>query len=139
MAPFDILDHTADTGLDVSAPDLAGLLAEAGRGLTALMFGPQPAVATDPGLDVRVESDSAAGLLAVWLEELLVLAESHELALTGFAVDEIEEWAATGRVGGVPAAGLALEGPPIKAITYHGLRAAREPDGTWRARIYFDV
>jgi SHS2 domain-containing protein len=139
MAPFHVLDHTADTGLEVSAPDFASLLVEASRGMTALVFGPQAAGAVPAGTVVRAEADSAAGLLAAWLEELLVVAEAGELALTDFVVDGLEEQAVTGRVGGQPAGAIPLVGPPIKAVTYHGLQVIEAPDGTWQARIYFDV
>jgi SHS2 domain-containing protein len=40
--------------------------------------------------------------------------------------------------GGVPTPAVQAEGPPIKAVTYHGL-VVEERDGGWFARVYFDV
>jgi len=127
------IEHTADWALEVWAPDLASLLAEAACGMYRLM-----GVVLANGARQRRRIELTAGdcesLLVDFLAELLYLAESE-----GLAFDVLELEAAEGRLR------ASLEGAPmrshtkdIKAVTYHHLQVRDTARGV-ETRIVFDV
>jgi SHS2 domain-containing protein len=127
------IDHTADWALEVWAPDLASLLAEAARGMYQLM-----GVVLANGARQRRRIELAAAdresLLVDFLVELLYLAESEGLAFDVVSIEAAE--------GGLRAS---LEGAPmrsrtkdIKAVTYHHLEVRDTARGV-ETRIVFDV
>ncbi|MGD2069999.1 MAG: archease [Gemmatimonadota bacterium] len=129
------LDHTADVGLEIEAPDLGGLLARAALGMAWLLTeAPPPPVTEERRLEV--EAGDAPGLLRAWLRELLGWHTDD-----GFVPAEVRvQDARVGRVtatvaGGVPAAEPIRE---IKGVTLHRLGAERRRDGWW-GRVVFDV
>jgi SHS2 domain-containing protein len=127
------LEHTADWALEVWAPDLAGLLAEAARGMYRLMG---VVLADGPRQERRIALAGAdrESLLVDFLAELLYLVESE-----GLAFDTLDLEAAEGRLA------ARLEGAPvvsrskeIKAVTYHRLEV-RDTARGMETRIVFDV
>ncbi len=134
---YEVIDHTADTGIVAYGVTPHELFENAGWGMFDLMF---DLSGLDPMRDVPVIAggDSLDELLFNWLSELLYHADSLGLALCYFTVDRLEEGGIQGSAGGVPVAGLELRGPPIKAVTYHDLAIVENPD-TWWARVFFDV
>ncbi|HEX9853970.1 MAG TPA: archease [Acidimicrobiia bacterium] len=129
-------EHTADCGIEAWAPDLPGLLEECASGMFGLMY---PLVESVDGREVRVAAsgETIEELLVSWLGELLYVSEVESLALVSFAVDEADGSSVSGRAIGRSSATVELHGPPIKAVTYHGLSVVG--NGEWRARIIFDV
>jgi len=127
------LEHTADWALQVWAPDMATVLAEAARGMYRLM-----AVVLDEGPRQRrrleLEAADRESLLVEFLAELLYLAESE-----GLAFDVLELDVAGNRLA------ASLEGAPIgsqskeiKAVTYHRLQVRDTKRGI-ETCIVFDV
>jgi SHS2 domain-containing protein len=127
------LEHTADWALQVWAPDMATVLAEAARGMYRLM-----AVVLDEGPRQRrrleLEAADRESLLVEFLAELLYLAESE-----GLAFDVLELDVAGNRLA------ASLEGAPIgsqskeiKAVTYHRLEVRDTKRGI-ETCIVFDV
>ncbi len=137
MVRYEVLDHTADTGIVAYGVTPNELFENAGWGMFSLMF---DLTGLDPIRDVPVVAagDDLEELLVNWLSELLYHAETLDLALCYFTVDRLEDGGVQGSVGGVPAAEADLHGPPIKAVTYHDLAIVENPD-TWWARVIFDV
>jgi SHS2 domain-containing protein len=143
------LDHTADVGIDVEAPSLRDLLHRAALGMLALLQGeeegPDEAAAADAGEDnelasttvpVQVDARDPVGLLAGWLREILLLHEVDGLDYQNALLDRVEPDHLAGRILARPGGRAARE---IKGVTYHELQAARRPDGSWHARVIFDV
>lgn len=133
------IDHTADLGFELWAPDREGLFAEAVTGLAELCYD-RSAVRPMQRRTVEVAADSAEELMVHWLQEVYLQLEGDGW-LTSHAEEVVVE---EGRVAGV------LVGEPhdpdrhtlhteIKAITYHGLAVRRDADGTWRATVIVDV
>src|SRR5262245_3812075 len=73
------LDHTADVGLNLSAPDLPELLRRAALGLTWLLLEREPSGPTEER-KLHVHADAPAGLLREVLRELLWWHEAEGLA-----------------------------------------------------------
>jgi len=133
-----ILSHTADTGIEATADSLAALLEEVMRAMFGLVA-TLTSEAAERWVDFSVEAATAEDLLVDTLSELLYRSEVDDLIFCDYQV-RIDEGRLTAEVeaGGVPTPAVEAEGPPIKAVTYHGL-VAEERDGGWFARVYFDV
>jgi SHS2 domain-containing protein len=129
------LDHTSEILLEVGAPDLAGLAAEAGRALGLLLLRGAPAEPSGPPRHLRVEAADRDALLVDWLNELLFVAETERWVPIEFEVVASAERRLEARARGVPVA----EAPSaVKAATLHGLRI-EERAGGLRAEVIFDV
>ena len=140
--PWEVLDHTADTGVVVTAGDRESLFVEALRALTDCVTRVERVRALERRA-VRLAADDAELLLVEWLGEALFHLDT-EAFLAGDARVAITDGA-----GGA----LALEGEmvgethdpgrhphklEIKAITYHALEVTETAAG-WRATVIFDI
>jgi SHS2 domain-containing protein len=134
---YEVLAHTADTGIVAYGTTLAEVFENAALAMFELMFDLKGA---DQGSPVRVEvaASTLEDLLVDWLSTLLFEAESRELALCSFEIGHIDEGVLSGSAAGLPADRLELIGPPVKAVTYHDLVVEQTPTG-WRAQVIFDV
>jgi SHS2 domain-containing protein len=135
---FHLLEHTADIGLEVTAPSCEALFVTAAQGLKALMFGASPAKG---GLsrDVRVEAGDIAELLVVWLNEILVFSETAHAVPASFSIQEVRACSLTATIIAEPfdATRHTVE-RGAKAVTYHQL-VVEERQGGWYARVYIDL
>jgi SHS2 domain-containing protein len=135
---FEVVEHTADVGLRIEAPDWCTLLSESARALFTLLV---PNVASVRGVEeLRIElpSESPENLLVDWLSELLFVFEARRLVLGKFAVTVDD--------AGLHAVARAEKLDPsrhevgyeIKAITYHRLRVEEREQG-WIAEVFLDI
>jgi SHS2 domain-containing protein len=131
-----VLSHTADTGIEAWAPDLESLFEECAAAMFALMY-PRADPLPSPHIAVEAAGNGVEELLVAWLSELLYIAEVSEVALCAFRVDSLTSTRVRGRAAGPPVSEIKLFGPPIKAVTYHGLTVAC--NGSCRARVIVDV
>lgn len=138
------LDHTADVGLDVTAPTLAELFARASAGMACLIHGADQAgdvrhtgaggAVTERG--VALSADDLSALLRAWLREVLHWHEAEGLALREVVFATMTE---THLQATVTLAADALEPiREIKGVTLHRLAVERRGEG-WAARVIFDV
>lgn len=155
------LDHTADTGIIVTAPDLPTLFSRAAWGMFSVIT---DLVAVSPAAaeTVAVGADDRPGLLVRWLSELNFRHITTHRLYARFEVRELGRCDSAAN-GNAPARGAWAEAPgggpwrlraevfgepivpgrhtvftEIKAVTFHGLELA-EVDGGWRAQIIFDL
>ncbi len=134
---FEVLDHTADTAVWVEAPGMEGLLVVSARAMFSLMFDLASARPVS-SRTVRVEAPTPEELLVDWLSSLLSWSEIDRVAYFDVATVEVSGTDARGEVRGAPVDSLPVVGPPIKAVTYHGLQIRHGASG-WEATIVFDV
>ena len=132
--PYRILDHTADIGIEATAPDLPTLFSEAVRATAAVLLDAEPGDPADQ-VPVAASSDDLGALLASLLGEALWTFESTGHLPVGAEL-EVSNTSAAGTFGVVD--DVAIGGPAIKAVTYHQLLVERT-DGGWRAQVFFDV
>jgi SHS2 domain-containing protein len=134
---FEILEHTADIGLQARASTREELYEALGEGLATL----QGAWFPDQGTErqVRVEAPDREALLVSWLDELLYLHEAEDAVFAGVAVDRADDTSLSARVRLAPRGDRELEGVGVKAATYHRVQVAEEPTGGWTGRVYLDV
>jgi SHS2 domain-containing protein len=134
--PRTTLDHTADTGIEATAPTLPALIEELATGMFELMAPVEPCPAGSV-VETAVTADSAEELVVDALSDLLYLAEIEDLHFCRFDV-EVSGLEVRIRAEGMPIARVQASGPPIKAVTYHRLEAVEREEG-WYGRVYFDV
>ncbi len=125
--------HTADWALEVWAPDLAGLLQQAARGMYALMHAQ---LQTEPRETYRFEiaAPDHETLLVAFLAELLYFTQRDDVGFDHFELSMAGE-RLTAEVEGAPLEAIAKE---IKAVTYHNL-VVRETERGLEATLVFDV
>jgi SHS2 domain-containing protein len=127
------VEHTADWGLEVWAPDLQGLMEEAARGMYELM-GVVVSEESRCHRQLEIGADDREQLLVSFLEELLFVADSEELAFDGFLLNLVETNVLARLEGGF----IVDRSKEIKAVTYHYLEIS-ETDRGLETSIIFDV
>jgi len=139
---YRFLDHTADVGADLAAPDLGGLFATALAAFTDTLTERER---VEPREERRIAL-SAPGreeLLVDWLEELLFLFETQGALFHDARVDVEERggrWSLEAVARGEthdparhPAKVL------VKGVTYHALTVRPAGGGGWIGRVIFDI
>jgi SHS2 domain-containing protein len=130
---YELIDHTGDVGIAVRAPTLEGIYAESARALFEILADPagEPPAAWE---DFPLPPGPPEEGLRDFLAELLYRFSAERKMYVSFAPG-------SGKVS----AGSAPYDPArhalrteVKAVTWHGLRVARGPDG-WEARIILDL
>ena len=138
MTPrYEVLSHTADTGFVAYGATLVELFENAAFAMFDLVFGIGNLVGAER-VPVEVAASTVEDLLVDWLGTLLFEADTRDLAFCSFGIDRLGKERLAGWAVGIPSANLELSGPPIKAITYHGL-SVEEVSGGYSATIVLDV
>ena len=136
-AGFREIDHTADWELELWAPDLAGILEQAARGMYE-MSGLTYRGEVQASREFTIDQPDRETLLVRFLSELLYLLQTEQMALEQFDFAFLDgEGDPRVEVFAVcrPVAGVAKE---IKAVTWHRV-AVEETGGGYTGRITFDV
>ncbi|MBU2488195.1 MAG: archease [Proteobacteria bacterium] len=138
MPDYEFLDHTADLGIRLTAPDLPGLYAKSALVLADLLSGPCRGPG-DRNRRVSVEGEDPADLLVNWLREILFLFWSEGLLVCQVRIQEVSGTFLTAEIlGETFRPDTHPVGEEIKAVTWHQARVARENNG-WTAQVIFDV
>lgn len=127
------VEHTADWGLEVWAPGLPALIEEAARGMFELM-GVVISEESRCHRQLEIGADDREQLLVSFLEELLFIADSEDLAFDGFMLNLVETNLLARLEGGF----IVEREKEIKAVTYHYLEIEETGRGL-ETRIIFDV
>lgn len=131
--PYELIDHTGDTGVVVRAPTLEALLAEAAAAMFAILAEvPDPRPSGTDLFEIRPEDPAEA--LHAFLSELLYRFSAERRMYVAF---HPRPGTVEARWEPYDSARHALR-TEIKAVTYHQLEAVRE-NGGWRARVIFDL
>jgi SHS2 domain-containing protein len=130
---FEEIPHTADWSIRVWADDIAGLLAEAARGMFWLT---RAELANKPRVKKTFESEEPDGesLLVAFLSELVYYAEQENLGFDDFDI-QIKNGRLKAELGGAPLKSLSKA---IKAVTWHKLEIKKTARGL-EVEIVFDV
>lgn len=138
MAPFEIVEHTADWALKISGNDLPDLLIQAALGMSTLMVGNLDELASAAPTAVRTVTLSAydtESLLVGWLEELAFWAEMEQLVFYQFELEHVTPTGLRGIMHGRPTDDMEKH---IKAVTYHNLAITCTDHGL-ETTVVFDV
>jgi len=136
MKRFQLIEHTADTGLVAYGSSLAEAFANAAYGLFSIMaeLNKVRGVESRP---VTVSADDAEGLLFNWLNHLVYIFDVEYLLFKRFDITEFTEhnlkatcWGETYN----PSRHQLKLG--VKSATYHMLKVDRDKN---RVQVIFDV
>jgi SHS2 domain-containing protein len=134
MRRFELLEHTADTGLIAYGHDLAGAFANAAYGLFSIMA-ELDGVREVESRTVAVSAEDTEGLLFNWLNELIYIFELEKRLLKRFDITEFGERQLKAECWGEkydPSRHRLKSG--VKSATYHMLKIDKD-----QVRVIFDV
>jgi SHS2 domain-containing protein len=129
------IEHTAELQLELHARSEAAIFGQAVHALRELLEedeGPPTGGRTER--TVEVEATDRGALLAEWLAELVVLAETEGIVPEEARNLVVGEDSVTAVVVGRTSEPRHL----VKAVTYHDLELHRDRDG-WRGNVVLDV
>ncbi len=136
--PFEVIDHTADTGIRVQAPDLASLYREAARGMFGLITD-LSVVDASMTQAITIEGIDETDLLVNMLRELLYMFNGEGKLVKNIEIDILSDTVMKGR------ATCESYDPykhaitcEIKAVTYAGGDIRKLPEG-FEITIIFDI
>ena len=131
---YRMIEHTADLCFEVTADSYRDLVAESLRAMT----GWTEPVWGDAYAErcFSVEAADRAMLLVDLLNVALTLSQIHREAYDRIEFFVLEECRAEGRFIGRSVTGARDE---VKAVTYHGAKVERQPEGLWRVTILMDI
>ena len=136
---YRLVEHTADVGLLVRAPDQPRLFEASAAALFDVMVDISRVEPEPEALEVSVNAPDRETLLVAWLSELLSAAMARGCVLGAFEIQHLEAGRALGRAWGESLDpdrhGFKTE---IKAVTYHGLDV-RRVGKLWQARLILDL
>ncbi len=92
--PFEVIDHTADMGIRVWAPDLSSLFSEAARGMLA-QISDGKGIEASGTINLAIKGADETDLLINLLREVLYLFTGEGLMVKNVAVESISETALT--------------------------------------------
>jgi len=131
---YEILQHTADVRLRVTASSLQELFADALRGLMAVMHG-APVAGGEETESIELDSIDLTALLVDFLNEALVRAVVSRRGYTGASFASLGETHLSATLTSVPAASFDEE---VKAVTYHEAEVRRSGEG-WTTMLVLDI
>jgi SHS2 domain-containing protein len=131
---YEILHHTADVRLHVTASTLEALFEEALRGLMEVMHGAS-AAGDEHTESIDLESVNLTALLIDFLNEALVRAVVRRRAFTGASFASLGETRVKATLTSVPAESFDED---VKAVTYHEAEVRRE-GGQWTTMLVLDI
>lgn len=131
---YRFIEHTADLGIRVTAPDLKSLFREAGLALVEITGASSREIME--GLGISLEGIDNVDLLVRWLQEVLYLIEVKHVRIGEIEICELSDTFLKALISG------RREDTPlireIKAATYHNLDI-RTIDGAFETTIVFDT
>jgi SHS2 domain-containing protein len=134
------IEHTADVGLEVEAPDLKSAFELAAAAMFDMIVDLDGVRRTwRKRVDVPGSKDDLENLIVRWLSELLYVSEAEGVVMCGFEIDRMDDDGISAVVEGEALDrsrhAVKLE---IKAPTYHGL-AIEETERGVAVRVIFDT
>lgn len=138
MRYYEPIPHTADIGFKVRGKNLAELFANAAFGLTDSMV-VIGEIKPDQTVTVQLQAENLEELLVKWLEEVLFLFETKNIAGLEFQIKFCDKNSLRADIKGVD---WDEQKQPlktqIKAVTFHGLEVVKTKEG-YEAQIILDV
>lgn len=135
---YETFEHTADLGIRVRAGSADELFCDAARCLFSVMVSNLSDVQAVEEVSFELAGSDFEELLHDWMAELLFTFHVQRLVLKEFHV-QVGPSGLVGRARGEPIDpnrhAIDVE---VKAVTWHGLKLLRQPDG-WLAEIIVDV
>lgn len=147
-AAYTLMDHTADLGIRVTAPDREQVYAAAALAMLDLInpiaAADAPADLTVPApppqpMELNVEGQDRADLMVNFLREILYLFNGKNRRVTDLSVTALSDRRLDARLFWHPMDPETADiRHDIKAVTYHEIDVTARETG-WAAQVVFDV
>ncbi len=136
--PYELIDHTADTGLDLRADSLEELFHDAFRGMMNVLGFTD--VREQDERSITLEPSPLDLLLVEWLRELLTRYDRDKFVPASVEMKQVTEDNGLTAVVHGESYDLSRHHPQteIKGVTYHDL-SVRESENGWKGRVIFDL
>lgn len=138
MMHYELLDHTADLGIRVTADDIYELFEAAAHAMLdqlidrTVLNGATKESLTVSGMD-------KPDLLIGWLRELLYIWNGRERLVKWVHIEQMDDTHIAASIWHDPFDPATHEiTSDIKAVTYHGVNVEQTSQG-WQATVIFDV
>ncbi len=134
---FEILDHTADTGIIAYGDDLKEAFENAALGMFSLITD-LTEIENDQTRKIDINSPDRDGLLVSWLNELIYLFDVENIIFSKFDIIHLDENALSA-IGYGEKVDLSRHEIRIgiKAATYHMLKI--DKNDLFRVQVIFDI
>lgn len=138
MKKIQLLDHTADVGIEVAGQSLAELFEAFGEGLGEIIC-PRRLVSPERTVRIEVAADDIENLAVDFLSRLLYVIEVDRFLVHKVAVPYVGETNITADIYGETYDPARHEWTrEVKAVTYHQLKIEQDGDW-WKGRVIFDL
>lgn len=138
MKKFEIINHTADTGIIAYGKTLIELFENAASGMFKIITDTKK-VRPQHTVIFKLDAPNYEELLVSWLRELLYKHNTQESLFSEFKIKNLSQTnlraEAKGEKLDISQHKLDTE---IKAVTYHQLKIEKK-DNFWRVQVIFDV
>jgi SHS2 domain-containing protein len=131
---FELIHHTADVRVRVTAPSVEELFRDAVRGMYAVMRGVAGATSIEREIVVEDSADRTA-LLVDFLNEVLGRAHIGRELFEEMTFTRLDETSLTARLTGTAPAEFEED---VKAVTYHEANVHFDA-GEWTTMLVFDL
>lgn len=139
---YEIIEHTADIGLQVFGETKEKLFQNAARGMFFIITGSCSLgkQGKKKYWNLKCEGSNLDELLVEWLSELLYIHSTDFVFLNDFIIGSL-----TNNNIKAKSSGIKINESPfqiekeIKAVTYHNLQITKNEKGYWEATVVFDI
>lgn len=135
VASHTFEEHRGELEIQLDAPSLTELFAEAGRALAEVMDVTPLDAPVGWSDEVVVNARDREALLVDWLNELVFRSEVAKVLFTEFQITHLSDRQLVAAIRGTRVERLRN---PVKAATYHGLSIAERAGGV-SAKVILDV
>jgi SHS2 domain-containing protein len=138
MKKFDVVEHTADTGIVAYGNDMQEAFANAAYGMFSLMADLRQ-VREETSRYIEAEAGDRESLVVSWLNELLYIFDAERIVFRRFNILQVTNTRLRADAYGEkvdPSRHRLRSG--VKAATYHMLKVAERKD-LCSIRVIFDV
>lgn len=137
MKNYELIEHTADIGIRVRAPDLKSLFQKCALAMFDIIAEPREKSVVSKEIQIKLNTDDLDELFVTWLNELLSLSATKELIFLDFDISKLDNTNLEAIAMGNDIENYRLN-TEIKAATYHQLKVEENKSG-WQAEVIFDV
>ena len=140
---YEIIEHTADTGLKVFGKTTGELFQNAALGMFFLITGCSKITKrgiTKKNYKMECKAVDLEDLLVSWLNDLLYIHNTEYVILDDFVINKLTDSFISAEAKGITIRELNIQiNNEIKAVTYHGLKVVRNKNGRWESTLIFDI
>lgn len=139
MENYKILDHPADIGIEIHGKSIEELFINATLGTSSLISDLE-ALEETIRREIKLKAKDFEELFTKWLDEVIYLFDSEGLLIKNVEILNQQMWSLQAIVRGEKYSKnkhrIKLY---LKAVTYHQLEIKKLDDGSFFAKVFFDV